>query len=184
MGYILPLLSSSASYYLSYFLDSYMNDRVSAQVCQLETDAMVIILALIIVSIFIGTLFAIARLNQIEITMKSEIRNMETRLRLIDIKLQNIIDSHETSTARGDFIDDAGEKFNPRQYSSDDSDIEYLRNEKEDLMITSADDVEEHLIQDQADRDVAEKDEEFLVIEEVDRVVTSADHVYGCWWAC
>ena len=47
-------------------------------------------------------------------------------------------------------------------------------------MITGADDVEEHLNQDQADRDVAEKDEEFLVIEEVDRVVTSADHVYGC----
>ena len=85
---------------------------------------MVIIFALIIVSIFIGTLFAIARLNQIEITMKSEIRNMETRLRLIDIKLQNIIDSHETSTARGDYIDDAGEKINTWQYSSDDSDIE------------------------------------------------------------
>ena len=98
--------------------------RTEFQPRSVTLKLMVIIFALIIVSIFIGILFAIARLNQIEITMKSEIRQiktiiqlrqelkedlkhrdnidadgyqlLETRLRLIDIKLQDIIDSHET----------------------------------------------------------------------------------------
>ena len=172
---------------------------------------MVIIFALIIVSIFIGTLFAIARLNQIEISMKSEIRNiktiiqlrqelnedlkhrdnieadeyhlLETRLRLMDIKLQDIIDSHETPTAQ-----DAGDKLDTWQYSYDDKDgveedyedKEYPVVEKDVLVITGADDVEEHLNQDQAYRDVAEEgyeDEEYPGIEEVDRVVNGTDHV-------
>ena len=170
---------------------------------------MVIIFALIIVSIFIGILFAIARLNQIEITMKSEIRQiktiiqlrqelkedlkhrdnidadgyqlLETRLRLIDIKLQDIIDSHETPTARGDLIYDAGDKLNTGIYSYDDSEEDY---EDEEYPVIANDDgaidVEENLNQDQADRNVAEEDyedDEYPSTEEDDRVVTGADYV-------
>ena len=169
---------------------------------------MVIIFALIIVSIFIGILFAIARLNQIEITMKSEIRQiktiiqlrqelkedlkhrdnidadgyhlLETRLRLIDIKLQDIIDSHETPTARGDLIYDAGDKLNTTGiYSYDDSEEDY-EDEEYPVIAKDDDDVEENLNQDQADRNVAEEDyedDEYPSTEEDDRVVTGADHV-------
>merc|ERR1712133_112137 len=115
--------------------------------------------------------YAIARLNQIEITMKSEIRNiktiiqlrqelnedlkhgdnieadgyhlLETRLRLMDIKLQDIFDSHETPTAQ-----DTGDKLNTGIYSYDDSDRveedyedeEYPDVEEDVLVITGIDD--------------------------------------------
>merc|ERR1719443_39645 len=97
---------------------------------------MIIIFAVIIISTFAGTFFAIARLNQIEMTMKSEIKEiktiiqvkqdtsedpndfsdnvgedeynlLDTRLRLIDSKLQDIIDSHEIPTSIGGIIYDA-----------------------------------------------------------------------------
>ena len=84
---------------------------------------MAIIFAIIIISTFAGTLFAIIRLNQIEIMMNLKLKEMktiiqlkqelaedqnhresieedgfsllDTRLRLIDLKLQDLIDSHE-----------------------------------------------------------------------------------------
>ena len=94
---------------------------------------MVIIFALIILGIFAGTLFAIARLNRIEMAIKSDIRKLkmiiqkkadlwdesnskediakegydlvDTRLRIIDFKLQNFIDSHDevSSTSQDNF---------------------------------------------------------------------------------
>ena len=87
-----------------------------------------------------------------------------------------------TPTARGDLIYDAGDKLNTGIYSyeEDYEDEEYPIIAKDDLVITGADDVEENLNQDQADRNVAEEDyedDEYPSTEEDDRVVTGADHV-------
>ena len=105
---------------------------------------MAIIFALIIISTFAGTLYSIVRLNQFEIMINSKIREMktiiqlkqeltddlnhresseedgfsllDTRLRLIDIKLQDLLDSHEEMmkeeypTFRDDFSYDAEEE--------------------------------------------------------------------------
>ena len=144
---------------------------------------MIIIFALIIISTFAGTFFVITRLNQIEITIKSEIREiktiiqlkqdlsedlnhrdntgedeynlLDTRLRLIDLRLQDIIDSQEIPTSSGDITYDAGDKVNTLEYSEDDSDSagieedyedeEYPGVEEDDRVVSDADDVEGHL---------------------------------------
>merc|ERR1719480_579543 len=145
---------------------------------------MIIIFAVITISTFAGTFFAIARLNQIEMTMKSEIKEikttiiqlkqasredlkhrdnvgaeehnlLDTRLRLIDSKLQDIIDSHDIPTSLGDIIYDEEDNLNTLEYSDDDNysagveedyeDEEYPGVEEDDRVVSDEDDGEGHL---------------------------------------
>ena len=143
---------------------------------------MIIFFALIIISTFAGTFFAIARLNQIEMIMKSEIKEiktmiqlkqassedlksdnvvedeynlLDTKLRLIDSKLQDIINSHEIPTSLDDIIYDDEDNLSTLEYSDDGNysagveedyeDVEYPGVEEDDRVVSDEDDVEGHL---------------------------------------
>ena len=176
---------------------------------------MSIIFALIIISTFAGTLYSIVRLNQFEIMIDSKIREMktiiqlkqeltddinhresseedgfsllDTRLRLIDIKLQDLLDSHEEMmkeeypTFRGDFSYDAEEGENYEKQSADTKEneeeadyAEYWGLEEDDSEINDEDKTTGNLDKDQVmeDDDSALNDKEkttkILAIEDDD----------------
>ena len=177
---------------------------------------MSIIFALIIISTFAGTLYSIVRLNQFEIMIDSKIREMktiiqlkqeltddinhresseedgfsllDTRLRLIDIKLQDLLDSHEEMmkeeypTFRGDFSYDAeeeGENYEKQSADSKENEeeaeyAEYWGLEEDDSEINDKDKTTGNLDKDQVmeDDDSALNDKEkttkILAIEDDD----------------
>ena len=173
---------------------------------------MSIIFALIIISTFAGTLYSIVRLNQFEIMINSKIREiktiiqlkqeltedlihresfeedgfslLDTRLRLIDLRLQDLIDSHE-EMMKEDFSCDAEEegKYSDDELRADNNEneqqaenVEYSGFEEDYSEITNEDLSTGNLDQDEViEDDDSEKTDENNTARNHDQVIEDDD---------